>query len=182
MSEQRRAFLLETFAAMASAGATTWPEVLRACAGRQALAVQWHGALSEAPDIAAIRIGHALDMGGVGIQGWCAAWPEPPGEPPALQLAATVAALLAGRDGLLVLAASTVGGPAEVLGALVDGESCARMAVAGFDAETEIRLGNLAELLQAAGDCITLQDTAAARSEPTRFLVLGMKWHAPAGH
>ena len=182
MSEQRRAFLLETFAAMAAAAATTWPALLRECAARQALAVQWHGPLSEAPEIAAIRVGHAVDMGAAGIQGWCAAWPEAPGEPPALHLAAAVARLLAGREGLLVLAATTAGGAAEVIGALVDGESCARMAVAGFDAETEIRLGNLAELLQAAGDCITLEDAAVVRGEPTRYLILGMKWHAPAGH
>ena len=67
-------------------------------------------------------------------------------------------------------------------GALIDADSCARMAVAGYDAETEIRLGNCAELLEASGDCVTIERATPQAGEALRYLVLGIKWHAPAGH
>jgi len=182
MSDQARAVLLETFAALAGEGTGNWPEILRREAARLTLPAQWHGPLSDAPPAAAVRIAHALEMGAPGLHAWSASWQCPDEEEPALQLAAAVAALLAGREELLVLAAPAGGASSAGGGALVDGNSCARMAVVGFDAETEIRLGNCAELLGSAGDCVSVQCSAAASGDATRYLVLGLKWHAPAGY
>jgi hypothetical protein len=142
MSERSRAVLLETFAALVREGAGGWPEILTREAARLALPAQWHGPLSEAPPAAAVRVAHALEMGAPGMHAWSASWQLLHEEEPALQLAAAAAALLAGREELLVLAAPAGGASSGGSGALVDGDSCARMAVAGFDAETEIRLGN----------------------------------------
>lgn len=182
MSERSRAVLLETFTALAGEGASAWPEILKREAARLALPAQWHGRLSEVPTAAAVRVAHALEMGAPGMHAWSASWQLVDEEEPALQLAAAAAALLAGREELLVLAAPAGGASSGGSGALVDGDSCARMAVAGFDAETEIRLGNCAELLGVAGDCVSVQCSAPAAGDATRFLVLGLKWHAPAGY
>lgn len=183
MSETARVLLLQTFAAMASEAEANWPSVLAREAARRSIRAQWRGVLSEMPATAAVRIAHALEMGPEGLLGWCATWPlHTDLEAPPLQLSAGAAALLAGREGLFVLAAAASGDTGGQPGALVDGESCARMAVAGFDAETEIRLGNCAQLLESAGDCVSVERRGASLREPARYLVLGMKWHAPAGH
>ena len=100
-------------------------------------------------------------------------------EPAALQFAAGAAGLLAGRDPLLLLASDTDGSGGDV-GALIDGESCARMTAAGFDPDTEVRLGNCRELLGSAGDLISVSATGE-RAPATPLLILGLKWHAPAG-
>lgn len=182
MSEVPRALLLSTFAAMASEAAPAWPGILEREAARHALLARWCGALNEAPPTAAIRVAHALEMGAPGLQAWSASWRLPGEEWPPLQLAASAAALLAGQEGLLLLVAPASGGGEGEGGALIDADSCARMAVAGYDAETEIRLGNCAELLAAAGDCVAVERAAPLAGEGVRYLVLGMKWHAPAGH
>jgi hypothetical protein len=182
MSEVQRAVLLSTFTAMAGEAAAAWPTLLEREAARHALVGRWQGALSEAPSIAAIRVAHALEMGAPGLHAWSASWRLPGEEPPQLQLAATAAALLAGQEGLLLLVAPASGVAGEETGALIDADSCARMAVAGFDAETEIRLGNCAELLAAAGDCVTVGRAAPLAGAGLLYLVLGMKWHAPARH
>ena len=182
MSDRTRALLLETFATLAGERAGSWPEILQREAGRLALSAQWHGPLSDAPPTAAVRVAHALEMGAPGLHAWSASWHLPHEEAPPLQLAASAAALLAGREELLVLVAPAGGASIAGSGALVDGNSCARMAVAGFDAETEIRLGNCAELLEVAGDCVSVRHSADASGDATRFLVLGLKWHAPAGY
>jgi hypothetical protein len=182
MSEVPRALLLSTFAAMASEPTPAWPAILEREAARHALSARWRGILNESPATAAIRVAHALEMGTPGLQGWSGMWRLPGEEAPPLQLAASAAALLAGQEGLLLLVAPASGTIEPESGALVDADSCARMAVAGYDAETEIRLGNCAELLAAAGDCVTTQRAVPATGAGVRYLVLGMKWHAPAGH
>ncbi len=182
MSDRTRALLLETFATLAGESAGSWPGLLQRAAAQLALRAHWHGPLSDAPPVAAVRIAHALEMGAPGLHAWSASWHLPDEEEPPLQLAASAAALLAGREELLVLVAPAGGASVGGSGALVDGDSCARMAVAGFDAETEIRLGNCAELLGVAGDCVSVQRSAGASGDGTRFLVLGLKWHAPAGN
>ena len=144
---------------------------------RLGVPLQWQGQLHDEPMQGGVRVAHHLKMGGAGLQAWSARWPE--GAIAPLRLATRAASLLAGLDSMLILAAdaSGVGDPA---GALVDGESCARMAVAGYDAETEADLGNHAELLASAGDLVDLPATAAAGTVPAAFLVLGLKLHAPA--
>ena len=172
-----RALLLHSLAAAVPEPADSWAEVLRHEAAQRGVELLWRGALAEAPAVAAVRVAHALEMGQFGMQAWMAAWPAMLESAP-LQFAAAAAGLLAGRDSLLVLAAGVDGG-GEDAGALIDGESCARMTVAGYDPETEVRLGNCVELLASAGDLVSMpaRDGGAAASQ---FLILGLKWHAPA--
>ena len=113
------------------------------------------------------------------MQAWYADWPAVLESAP-LEFAATVAGLIAGSEPLLVLA-SAVDGSGIDAGALVDGESCARMTAAGFDPETEVRLGNCVELLSSAGDLVSVPVRVNGNVSPTQFLILGLKWHAPAG-
>jgi hypothetical protein len=178
--QRARALLLESLAAaIAAPDMNTWPQLLRAAADRQGLGMHWRGLLSEVPATAAVRVAHALEMGPAGVQAWYAAWPAV-NEPPALQFAAAAAGLVAGREPLLVLAAPMDQGGGHS-GALVDGESCARMTVAGFDPETEMRLGNCEELLASAGDLVNLAGHGPGGAVTPQFLILGLKWHAPAG-
>ena len=171
--------LLQCLAAVTAQGVTDWPRILQHEASAHGLSLQWRGLLAEEPLVAAVRVAHAVEMGPPGIQGWYADWPAVL-EPAPLQFTAAVAALLAGSEPLLVLA-SAVDGSGLDAGALVDGESCARMTAAGFDPETEVRLGNCAELLGSAGDLVSVPARLSARVTPTQFLILGLKWHAPAG-
>jgi glycerate-2-kinase len=102
-------------------------------------------------------------------------------EPAALQFVASAAGLLAGCEPLLLLASATDGCSGDT-GALIDGESCARMSAAGFDPETELRLGNCVELLGSAGDLLSVSATGIEPIATAPLLILGLKWHAPAGH
>ena len=61
------------------------------------------------------------------------------------------------------------------------GRTTARMSAAGFDPDTEVRLGNCRELLGSAGDLINVSATGSGRPPSTPLLILGLKWHAPAG-
>ncbi len=178
--QRARALLLESLAAtIAAPDMNAWPQVLRAAADGHGLVMNWRGLLADAPDTAAVRVAHALEMGPVGMQAWYAAWPTEGAQPP-LEFAAAAAGLVAGREPLLVLAAPVdpSGGDS---GALIDGESCARMTVAGFDPETELRLGNCEELLASAGDLVNLAGHGASGAVTPQFLIIGLKWHAPAG-
>jgi hypothetical protein len=170
--------LLQSLAAVTAQELTHWPQLLQREASAHGLTLQWRGLLAEEPAVAAVRVAHAVGMGTPGLQAWYADWPVVL-ESAALQFAATVAGLLAGAAPLLVLA-SAVDGSSEDAGALVDGESCARMSAAGFDPETEIRLGNCAELLSSAGDLVSVAARSSARVAPTQYLILGLNWHAPA--
>jgi hypothetical protein len=178
--QRARTLLLDSLAAaIAAPDMHTWPQVLRTAADGRGLGLQWRGLLADAPATAAVRVAHALEMGPAGVQAWYAAWPKLGAQPP-LEFAAAAAGLVAGREPLLVLAAPVDqdGGDS---GALVDAESCARMTVAGFDPETELRLGNCEELLASAGDLVNLSGHAASGAVTPQFLILGLKWHAPAG-
>ena len=157
-----------------------WPQLLASTAAEHAQDWRWHGLLTEEPAIAAVRVAHALEMGPPGLHGWYAQW-QSLLEPAALQFAAAAAGLLAGCDPLLLLASAT-GGCSGEAGALIDAESCARMSAAGFDPETEVRLGNCVELLGSAGDLLSVSATGSELPAASPLLILGLKWHAPAGH
>lgn len=175
-----RALLLRCYAAAAAGtGIGSWPQILRREAMPLGLNLNWRGLLADAPAVAAVRVAHALEMGPPGLQAWHAGWAAAT-EPAPLQLAAVAAGLLAGREPLSLLAAA-VDGRSDDAGALIDGDSCARMAVAGFDPETEVRLGNCVELLASAGDLLNLPAAFGGDAAATTYLILGLKWHAPAG-
>ena len=180
--QRARSILLDCFAAIAGLDPTYWEQLLQEHSSRESLTLRWRGSLQDLPTVAAVRVAHALEMGPPGLQAWRAAWKDD-FTTPTLLLAATAASLLSGRDSMLILAA-TGDGRGDDSGALIDSESCARMAVAGFDPETEIRLDNCAQLLASSGDLLNLPAGAvdAGEGEGGGFVILGLKWHAPAGH
>ena len=178
--QRARRLLLEAYAAaQAAPDMNGWPQALHKAASGQGVALHWRGLLGDVPSAAAVRVSHALEIGPEGLQAWYAAWTMQLGQPP-LQFAAAAAGLVTGREPLLVLAAPMDEGGGEN-GALVDSESFARMLVAGFDPETEARLGNCIELLEAAGDLVSGPPQAGSGAVGPQFLILGLKWHAPAG-
>jgi hypothetical protein len=178
--QRARSLLLEAFAAaQAAPDMNGWPQALHTAATGLGVALHWRGLLGDLPSAAAVRVSHALEIGPAGLQAWYAAWSMLPEQPP-LQFAAAAAGLMTGREQLLALAAPMDAAGGEN-GALVDSESFARMMVAGFDPETEARLGNCAELLAAAGDLVSVSAQAGSGALGPQFLILGLKWHAPAG-
>lgn len=177
--QRARSVLLQGLAAVANQSVGDWPQALARAAAPHGLSLHWRGLLSEPPGVAAVRATHALEMGQPGLQAWYARWPAGM-ESAALQFAAAAVGMLAGRESLQILAAAVTGDGGDA-GALIDGESCARMSVAGFDPETEVRLGNCAELLASAGDLVNLPARVSDGVEPTPCLILGLKWHAPTG-
>ncbi len=178
--QRARTLLLESFAAAAAVpDMSAWPRILADAAATHGLVLHWRGLLADAPPVAAVRVAHALEMGQESMQAWYAVWPASAEQPP-LQFATAAAGFLAGREPLMVLAAAVHASAGES-GALIDAESCARMSVAGYDPETEARLGNCAELLASAGDLVHVSGGAGSGALTPQFLIIGLKWHAPAG-
>ena len=88
-------------------------------------------------------------------------------------LALSAARLIAGQADLLLLAAGTDGtdGVTEDAGALVDAESCARLTLAGLDADQCLRDGDSASALEASGDLVHTGPTGTNVGD----LVMGVK-------
>jgi glycerate 2-kinase len=88
-------------------------------------------------------------------------------------LALAAARLIAGRDDVFLLAAGTDGtdGPTPDAGALVDGQTCARIACAGLDVDEALRRADAGTALEAAGDLVHTGPTGTNVGD----LVLGLK-------
>jgi glycerate 2-kinase len=91
-------------------------------------------------------------------------------------LALAAARLIAGHSDLLLLAAGTDGvdGLTEDAGALVDGDSCARLALAQLDADRCLRQADSARALAASGDLVHTGPTGTNVGD----LVIGLKLSA----
>ena len=177
--QSARSLLLTNYSALEHLATSQWLPALQREAAPHTLPVHWRGLLADEPTVSAVRVAHLLETGQPGLHAWHACWPAAAESAP-LKFAAAAAGLLAGREYLQILAAA-VDGADDDCGALIDGESCARMAVAGFDPDTELRLGNCLELLASAGDLLNRPARATTGVEPIRYLILGLNWHAPAG-
>jgi hypothetical protein len=179
VSDPRRQLLLELYTRLVLLPAAEQPAAATQCAANAGTNARWQGVLAEPPHESAVRIAHSLGMGPPGLQLWRAHWSgEAPGPAPLTRLAMVAARLLAGREELLLLAArcgrepSPIGPGSQVAeGVLVDGNSCARMAVAGLDVETELNAGRGLALLEAAGDLLYGAGQASAAAQ---FLVIGL--------
>ncbi len=90
-----------------------------------------------------------------------------------LQLALAAARLIAGHDELLLLAAGTDGsdGVSEAAGALIDADTCARVSLAGLDADDCLARADAERALQASGDLIYTGPTGTNVGD----LVIGLK-------
>lgn len=179
MSDPRRQFLLDLYTRLAPLPPAEQPAAAIQHAAQLGISARWQGTLSEPPHESAVRIAHSLGMGPAGAQLWRASWSgAAEGALPLASLAMLAARLLAGREELLLLAACcgrealAAAERSEVQeGILVDGNSCARMAVAGFDVETEVGAGRGLALLEAAGDLIY---GAGVPPPDAHFLVIGL--------
>jgi glycerate 2-kinase len=112
-------------------------------------------------DRLAVRLTHELCLSGAQVCVWggesVVRLPASPGQGGRNQhLALAAARLIAGQDELLFLAAGTDGtdGSTEDAGALVDGETCGRVMVAGLDVERCLRCADSQRALAAAGDLV----------------------------
>jgi len=179
VSDPRRQLLLELYTRLVLLPAAEQPAAAALCAANAGTSARWQGLLSEPPHESAVRIAHSLGMGPPGLQLWRASWSgDTQGAASLTRLAMVAARLLAGREDLLLLAArcgrepSPIGPGSQVAeGVLVDGESCARMAVAGLDVETELSAGRGLALLEAAGDL--LYGAGQATTVP-QYLLIGL--------
>ena len=124
------------------------------------------------------RFAHELHLGVAQLCVWggesTVELPPQPGEGGRNQhLALAAARLIAGHSELLVLAAGTDGsdGVTEDAGALVDGESCARISLAQLDADECLAGADSARALAASGDLVHTGPTGTNVGD----LVIGLK-------
>ncbi|TLY63944.1 MAG: DUF4147 domain-containing protein [Gammaproteobacteria bacterium] len=129
----------------------------------------------------AVRFTHELRLGTAQVQVWggesTVKLPESPGRGGRNQhLALAAARLIAGQSDLLLLAAGTDGtdGVTDDAGALVDAETCARLALAELDADECLRRADSGTALAAAGDLIHTGPTGTNVGD----LVIGIKLSA----
>jgi hydroxypyruvate reductase len=126
----------------------------------------------------AVQIAHETALGSAALHVWggesVIELPEHPGRGGRNQhLALAAARLIAGRDDVFLLAVGTDGtdGPTLDAGALVDGETCARVACAGVDVDEALRRADAGTALEAAGDLVHTGPTGTNVGD----LVLGLK-------
>jgi hydroxypyruvate reductase len=132
----------------------------------------------------AVRFTHELHLNSAQVCVWggesTVQLPHNPGRGGRNQhLALAAARLLAGQPNMLLLAAGTDGtdGVTEDAGALVDGETCARLALAELDADDCLRRADAATALAASGDLIHTGPTGTNVGD----LVIGLKLSEEAG-
>ncbi len=131
----------------------------------------------------AVRFSHELHLSTVEVRVWggesTVQLPEQPGQGGRNQhLGLAVARLIAGHPDLLLLAAGTDGtdGTTADAGALVDAETCARLTLAGIDADSSLRRADSAAALAASGDLVHTGPTGTNVGD----LVIGLKLSAEA--
>jgi glycerate 2-kinase len=136
---------------------------------------------ADSADRLAARFAHELHLGETQLRVWggesTVELPSRPGRGGRNQhLALAAARLMAGHDELLLLAAGTDGsdGVTDDAGALVDAETCARIALAQLDADECLARADSARALAASGDLLHTGPTGTNVGD----LVIGLKLSA----
>ena len=131
-----------------------------------------------AADRLAVRFAHELHMSANQVCVWggesTVQLPEKPGLGGRNQhLALAAARIIAGHDNLLLLVAGTDGtdGVTSDAGALVDGETCSRVALSEIDVQESLKRADSAPALAAAGDLIHTGPTGTNVGD----IVIGLK-------
>jgi glycerate 2-kinase len=131
----------------------------------------------------AVRFAHELHLNSSEVKVWggesTVQLPEHPGRGGRNQhLGLAVARHIAGHADLLLLAAGTDGtdGATDDAGALVDAETCARLALAGLDADSCLQRADSGTALAASGDLVHTGPTGTNVGD----LVIGLKLSAQA--
>jgi hypothetical protein len=179
--EPRRALLVQAYLHCAGAAAAERERLLREFGMRHGLPMLHHTkVLNDTPRRLAVQVVHALDLAPPALQLWQVDWGMDETTDAGESLALSAAQLLAERDELLLLVARP-GGSGAALGALVDAQSCGRIAVAGFDVDAELAGGRQCAALESAGDLLYGERLApAVEASPGVWLLLGLKQHASA--
>ncbi len=130
----------------------------------------------------ATRFTHELALGDAQVRIWggesTVKLPPAPGRGGRnQQMALAAARLIAGYADLALLVAGTDGvdGPTEDAGAVVDGETCGRIAVLGFDPDDSLRRADSGAALAAAGALLRTGPTGTNVAD----LVIGLKCAPP---
>ena len=129
-------------------------------------------------DRLAVRFAHELHMNSSQVRVWggesVVNLPENPGRGGRNQhLALAAARVIAGHDNLMLLVAGTDGtdGVTDDAGALVDGETCSRVALAELDVQKALQTADSGSALAAAGDLIHTGPTGTNVGD----LIIGLK-------
>jgi glycerate 2-kinase len=156
------------------------------CVAAQAFGLDVHRAEKRFEDDAlrlAVRFTHELHLHPAQVCVWggesTVHLPDRPGRGGRNQhLALGAARLLAGHPRMMLLAAGTDGtdGPTEDAGAIVDSETCARIALAELDADDCIKRADAGRALEASGDLIHTGPTGTNVGD----IVIGLKLSAEA--
>jgi hypothetical protein len=180
MHEPRRLLLLELYRALQPAAPSGRAAAATACAAGWGLPLELE--VAEGPEAAgrlAVRLVHRVEMHGAPLCVRIGPLDGSKGCEPALQAAIAGAPLIAGREGRALLAVA-LDLPAESdsdHGALVDSETCARIAVAGG----ELGQGAAADavtLLGLAGDLVPPIPSAARVIDQPCILVAALRLDA----
>lgn len=131
----------------------------------------------------AVQFTHELALGEVQVRVWggesTVRLPDHPGRGGRNQhLALCAARLIAGYPDLMLLAAGTDGsdGPTEDAGAVVDADTCGRIALLGLDPDECLRRADSGTALEAAGALVRTGPTGTNVAD----LVIGLKLAPPA--
>jgi hypothetical protein len=173
LSDPRRQLLLQIYAAVAVAEADPMASAL--ASAREFKLATGHSRQPglDTAERVAISLAHTLHIGGERLHVWTGQLKPRAEEAPAQRLALTAARLFAGHDDLLLLAAPVRGGP-DARGGLIDGETCARIALAGLDFESELQQFNCDGVLKVAGDLVPALPSATNGSD-VLYLALALK-------
>jgi hypothetical protein len=175
MLEPRRLLLLELYRALHPAAPAARAAAASACASAWGLALELETAAE--PALAArlaVRLVHQLEMQAAPLCVRLGPLDGSEGCDPALQAALAGAPLIAGREGRLLLAIGLdpAGRNWTDHGALVDSETCARIAIAGG----ELGVGaDAVALLGLAGDLVPPIPLPRRRTQPPCVLVAALR-------